>query len=878
MVGSAVGPYRIVQRIGAGGMGEVFLGHDPRLERHVALKCLTPAASSGDGHARVLREARAAARLTHSNIAGVYDVLEQDGRTFIVMEYVEGISLAARLAGGPLAAGEVRRIGRQLASALGAAHAQGVIHRDLKPANIQVMRDGSIKVLDFGVAKMTPVIPATLDTTMGEAPGDRTFGGNPGTPIYMAPEQLAGRPLDPRCDLYAAGLMLFLMATGRRPYPETSAVALALAIADGPPPPAHAVNPLVPLDLSAVIAKALERDPAKRFQTAGELEAALTTAESETLTKGSETRRDSGTSGAGAARSRRWWTMAAAAGVLVAGGIAARGPLMTRLGYARPAALVTRPVVLAILPVDNPGGDPQAGYLGAGIASVVSQNFSAVSGLTVVSNAATRSFEYKRDDLAGLRRETGADFVLDLALRGLSPKPRLVVRLRRVGAAEAGWDRVIEGDPLELERALLDGLGRALVASRAMARPFSAADWARIRRLPTTSGGALMKYSEARALLDRSDVTGNAQRAVVLLQAAIREDPSFALAYAAMSDAYWRRYAREKDRALVDQATAAAADALRLDAGLPDVHASLANMYYQTGDNERAAQALRRALDLQHDNDAAHRLLGLVRSDRGDIDGALAELREAIRIRPDSNNYYALGFTLFKAGRNDEAIAPFRTATELAPESAAAFQALGTVLHQLGEIDQAIGNYEHAVRLGPNAPALANLALAYFGAKRYDEALATYEKSLALDPKSVLNNGNIGDVYAALGRTREAKAAYEKSIDLGDQLLTVNPRDARTIGLIAQREAKLGRSGAATRHAAEALALAPKNREILQRNAEVHALLGDRDAAVKDLELAIANGYGRRQARENEELAPLRQLPQFKRLVADAPGGASKER
>src|SRR5471032_243608 len=196
-------------------MGEVFLGHDPRLERRVALKCLTaPATVSGDSHARVLREARAVARLTHPHIAGVYDVIEQDDRTFIVMEYVEGISLAAHLAGGPLPAEDVRRIGRQLASALAAAHAQGVIHRDLKPANIQVMRDGSIKVLDFGVAKLTAAIPATLDTTMGEAPGDQTIGGSPGTPIYMAPEQLSGRPLDPRCDIYSAGLVMFLMATG----------------------------------------------------------------------------------------------------------------------------------------------------------------------------------------------------------------------------------------------------------------------------------------------------------------------------------------------------------------------------------------------------------------------------------------------------------------------------------------------------------------------------------------------------------------------------------------------------------------------------------------------------------------------------------------
>ena len=180
MIGKSVGPYQILEKLGAGGMGEVFLGHDPRLERRVALKCLTATLSAtAEGRARVLREARAVARLTHPHIAGVYDVLEQDGRTFIVMEYVEGVSLAAHLARGPLPAAEVRAIGRQLASALAAAHAQGVIHRDLKPANIQVMRDGSIKVLDFGVARLTAPAPTIVDTTIVDPSIDRRSAAIP---------------------------------------------------------------------------------------------------------------------------------------------------------------------------------------------------------------------------------------------------------------------------------------------------------------------------------------------------------------------------------------------------------------------------------------------------------------------------------------------------------------------------------------------------------------------------------------------------------------------------------------------------------------------------------------------------------------------------
>ena len=273
MVGSTVGHTQILED-SAQAAWAVFLGHDPRLQRRVALKCLIVQDTQSDElHARVLREARAAARLNHPHIAAVYDVLEQDQRTFIVMEYVEGISLAAHLAAGPLPAAEVRTIGRQLASALAAAHAQGVIHRDLKPANIHVSRDGSIKVLDFGVAKLSPLMSPATGTREDQVLEETTLAGHPGTPVYMAPEQLFDRPIDARADIYSAGVILFLMLSGRhdrfqgvrRDARDGDDVSGAAGGARGESAGA--------LDLSATIAKALERDPGKRVQSAVRLEA-----------------------------------------------------------------------------------------------------------------------------------------------------------------------------------------------------------------------------------------------------------------------------------------------------------------------------------------------------------------------------------------------------------------------------------------------------------------------------------------------------------------------------------------------------------------------------------------------------------------------------
>ena len=271
--GSGVGPYVIVHRLGRGGMGEVFLGRDPRLDRSVALKCLlTSRGGSEDLRARVIREARAAARITHTNVAAVYDVIEHDGRAFIVMEYVEGESLAVLLKRGSLPPARVIATGRQIAAALAAAHGGGIVHRDLKPANIQVTPDGSIKILDFGIATALASVTTTRTGTTTGVVDIR--GQQAGTPAYMSPEQLLGRPVDERSDLFSLALILFEMTTGRRVFPTNDPLAVLLA-AVRKLPRADDIDSAVPSQLADVIGKGLAADPADRFQSAVEMAAAL---------------------------------------------------------------------------------------------------------------------------------------------------------------------------------------------------------------------------------------------------------------------------------------------------------------------------------------------------------------------------------------------------------------------------------------------------------------------------------------------------------------------------------------------------------------------------------------------------------------------------
>jgi hypothetical protein len=272
--GSHIGPYVVLHRLGLGGMGEVFLATDSRLDRQVALKCLLSFnAAPQDLHDRVVREARVAARINHPHVAGVHDVVDHDGRTFMVMEYVEGESLAILLRKGALAEARVIELARQMAAALVAAHRAGIVHRDLKPANIQVTPDGSVKILDFGIATahVARTSAATRTDVAVDTQAPHIFAGTPG---YMSPEQVLGRTVDERSDIFSFSLVLFEMATGRRPIDSRDPMEMLLAIVRGLPR-ADGTGRAVSEGLADLIERGLASDPRNRFQTAEEVAAAL---------------------------------------------------------------------------------------------------------------------------------------------------------------------------------------------------------------------------------------------------------------------------------------------------------------------------------------------------------------------------------------------------------------------------------------------------------------------------------------------------------------------------------------------------------------------------------------------------------------------------
>ena len=868
LIGRKIGPYAVKSRLGIGGMGQVYLAEDTRLHRLVAVKALHQNGAVGlPSRERLLREARAVAALNNPHIAAIYDIFERaddpSEPPYIVMEYVEGETLSDRLRRGVLPLTDALRIGREIATALATAHKHGVVHRDLKPANLRLTTDGHAKVLDFGLARIINAAP-DADTRPIEGSAGPLVPQAAGTPGYMSPEQALGRSPRPPTDIFSLGIVLFQMIAGRRPFAGDDFLASAMSMMTAPAPRLSEIVPDVPPMVDALVARMLDKDQSAR-PTAHVVAIELTRALQELVAA-----RDGDASAT--RRLRRRISVIVAVVVVTIAAVLAIGPLRDEfgIGSSRPAS----PIVLAIMPVDTPAGDTTAEYLGAGIAAVVAGNFGSIPHVSVLSRSATTMYAKDTDGFAALRHALGATDVLQLSWRSGDRASRLRARIQVPGSATPVWDRMFEGDALSIQREVVDGIMQTLERQRG--RKFTTEERQRLQKLPTTNGAALAPYAEGMARLDRGGPAIN--KSIESLQEAVARDPQFVYAWAALGEAWWRKYHDEKDAAFATKANDALRQAEALDPDSAPVHYALGDMQYRTGQMTQAEASFRRALDLQPDYDAAQRGLAQVLAASSRIDEAEKVLQQAIRFSSNWNNYFMLGTIEYRAGRYPAAAAAFKSAADSNPAAAGPFIMLGNTKYIMGELQQAVGNFEHAIRLAPAPIAYANLALAYYDQGRFEEALHSYEHALEANPRNPDTHRNIGDVQQRLNRPLEARAEYRRAIALGQDLLRVNARDVRTIALIALCEAKLGDRARAEAHAAEAAALDPSAPEIWQRSAEVHALLNQPNQALRDLTIAVARGFEPRMARRDDELASLRRLPRFEQILRTATANATPTR
>ena len=614
MVGQRLGHYLIAEQIGAGGMGVVYRARDERLDRDVAVKVL-PIGSVSDEAARkrLRKEALALSRLNHPNIETVYDFDTQQNVDFLVAELIPGVSLDHKVAAGPLSEKEIVHLGAQMAFGLEAAHAAGIVHRDLKPANLRNTPDGRLKILDFGLAQDFLSL-GNVSTTTSQTSAE----GISGTLPYIAPEHLQGEKVGPRGDIYSAGAVLYEMATARPPFQEKSGPLRMEAILNRPPAAPTAMNRRISPALEAVILKAMDKDPDRRYQSARELRVDLERLSS-TPTLSIRT----------SPRSKMMW----AAGILVA-----LVAILLAIGYRR-HFLGSKPspdrIILAVLPFEVLTNEEDIGFLRAGIADSIITKLASFGRLRLRPTSAILRYEKQRADPRQAGHDLATDYVATGTVQKMGDRFRISTQLVRITDGASVW-----GEHYDLARSDLLGLEDTIAEKIAAALrvEISAAERERLYRRYTANLAAYELYLKGRGELARL-TRESTLAAIDAFESALRQDPNYALAHAglAVSCALMRlRYASEGQVAnWEERAHQEAQRALQLDANLAEAHEALAAVYRSAEfDWPRVFEESRRALELNSSLEMPHYYLAAAFYHLGLFDLVEPEVRAGLEINP----------------------------------------------------------------------------------------------------------------------------------------------------------------------------------------------------------------------------------------------------
>ncbi len=850
LVGRVIGSFTIRQQLASGGMGDVYLADDAGLRRTVAVKALREyGPPTPEGRERLLREARAAAALNHPNIATIFHVLDKiDAATppLMVMEYVEGETLAERLRRGPLPLEEALRLTREVADALAVAHSRGIVHRDLKPANLRVNQQGRIKVLDFGLARqLAPAIDTgtmTVERTVHSIAPHRIAG----TPGYASPEQTLGLTIAPPTDIFSLGVVLFEMLTGHRPFPGDDLGATGMAIMAMPTPkPSDFVRGIPPF-VETLVGRMLAKEPAAR-PTAQEVVDVL----------GAVAPTGAATVDASRAPARRIASTAAVA--IVVSLASAGGAAWWR--STRPPSPADRPAI-AVLPLDNLSGDRSKDYLGVGIAETLTTSLAKLPTISVISRT-TLSDRTRGADVRTIARDVGATMVLQGSVQQSGDRLRVSAKLLRpdgsvvwAGDADAGMSELF-------------ALETRLAASVIAALPIDVrrAEQQGALTPPTNNRDALQIYWQGLAFLDRGDLR-NLALAISSFERATMLDSQFAAAFAALGDAYQQLYARSGETSLIPKATAAIERGLAIDPGRTEVRMSLGAVYTFTGRPADAIDEFRKIIADHPDNDEAHRRLAVVLDSIGKPEEALREYQLATTLRPEYwRNQQALGFFFYTQKRLHEAVAAFTRVIAIRQNSNAYLQR-GSALQALGDRAAARADYEKAIALdADNAAAYSNLGFVYYENKQYGDAAAAFAAAIKLRPKRAAYHRNLGDAYLKLNKKDQATTEFLAAISLTNDAIGVNATDANALSQLALYEAKIGRASDARRHSDDAVKRNGASPEVLFRRGVALALIGDTQGAVSALRNAVNHGYNVDQIRTEDDLTGIASDAEFRKLI-----------
>ena len=747
MIGNTISHYRIIEKIGQGGMGEVFLADDTSLHRKVALKFLPPEMQrDATAHKRFLREAHSAAALDHPFICHINEVGESDGRNFIVMEYVDGQSLKNRLEKGPLPPEDALPIAIEVAEALNAAHAKGIIHRDIKPANIMLTQTGHAKVMDFGLAKQL-VPSAGMESAAETVTALTSDGSTVGTLAYMSPEQLRGQDVDGRSDIWALGVTLYEMVSGTRPFHGQSGFEFMTAIMSQAPRP---LPSQVPAELGAVINQCLAKDPAKRYQSAGDLRAALEAVRAGTISPWDTWRYR---------LRRRLWLLPATVLVFVAAALIGLdiGGLRGRLTGGREA----RAIRLAVLPFANLTGNAEQEYLNDGLMQEMIAQLGRLHPETLRVIARSSVIRYKKTNapVDQVGRDLGVEYVLEGSADRQANRVHISAELIRVKDQTQVWADTYEQD-LSGFRAVQSEVAQGVAG--ALALKLLPAEQTRLVSAKTVNPQVYDAYLKGMFYVSQNNPE-SFEKGMRFLHQAVAIDPAEPLAYAGLAQGYITLgHGGSEEADVYPRARAAAEQALKLSPDMAEAVGVLAEvaLYYEW-DWARAEELFMRALKLNPSLAMTHYHYAwyLALFDR--LDEAIAEHKLARDFDPlRALNTGWLGDLYNYAGRYDEAIVEAKKALELEPDFWPSYYILRRAYSEKKMHKEALDAAGRLTELDPGV-GKTQLIMAYVAAGQRDQALAVAPGLDKNYPISLL----VGMAYLALGDKDTAlqvlEAAYK---------------------------------------------------------------------------------------------------------------------
>ncbi len=781
-----IGPYQVIRSLGAGGMGQVYLAHDQRLKRSVAVKLLSSYdVTEEERIRRFRREAFAASALNHPNILTIYEIGEAEGNHFIATEFVDGQTVQALISEGKVTVSGAVDIARQIARALAAAHAAGIVHRDIKPANVMVRTDGLVKVLDFGVAKYSHPNGDDQEEALATTPGTVI-----GTAAYMSPEHARGQAIDSRTDIWSVGVMLYELVTGQRPFAGETPMDVMSAVLERQPPTFSDHGRAVPEDLERIVFRALQKSRDARYASANEMLADLndlipgdesSAVKPEMLTPSGSTSSGSGQGGTQAQnqqtmqdrpKTRRYFIGAGVLGLLLL--VVAVLIFWSYSNYHPPIESI------AVMPFKNESGNSDLDYLSDGMTDMLITSISQLPKLSVKARSSVFRYKGRETSPQQVGKELNVQAVLTGRLVQRGNDLKLHIELVDVNTETALWSADYNRSMTDLTT-LQSEIARDVSINLRL--KLSGADEQKLAKNYTANAEAYQLYLKGRFHVFKL-TPPEIQTGISYLQQAIETDPAYALAYVGLSEAY-RSLALGVEMTpaeVLPKAKAAAQRALEIDGGLAEAHTALgASMFWYEWNWNEVEDQYKRAFQLNPNVADTHLFYAHLLSNTGRHAEALAEIKQARELDPLSPFVGALeGQFLLHAGRTDEALDRLQKTFKLAPNFWLPHLFAASAYIEKGMYREAVAEAQRAKELSPNQTisiAYGSCALARWGKR--DEAQAAVDSLLSLSKERFVPPTHIALIYNCLGETDKALAWLEKGYEQRDPkmaFLKVEPK------------------------------------------------------------------------------------------------------